>query len=142
MVFGQRSQLWWDLPLRDSFDLLRWVYRVPAERHRANLAAFVDLLELGPLLDTPVRQLSLGQRMRGEITAALLFGDAYPAGKLPITFPASQSDGLANTPERYPGVDGKVFYDEELQVGYRWFQSQGIPPPFPFGFGLSYTNFE
>jgi beta-glucosidase len=77
----------------------------------------------------------------GETTAALLFGDAYPSGKLPITFPVSESDGLANTPERYPGVDGKVYYDEELQVGYRWFQSQNITPLFPFGFGLSYTTF-
>jgi ABC-2 type transport system ATP-binding protein len=72
VVFGQRSQLWWDLPLRDSFELLRHVYRVPAERHAANLARFADGLELGPLLDVPVRQLSLGQRMRGELTAALL----------------------------------------------------------------------
>lgn len=72
VVFGQRSQLWWDLPLRDSFDLLRHVYRVPAERHAANLARFSEGLELGPLLDVPVRQLSLGQRMRGELTAALL----------------------------------------------------------------------
>jgi ABC-2 type transport system ATP-binding protein len=72
VVFGQRRQLWWDLPLRDSFDILRHVYRVPADRHRRNLATFVDLLDLGPLLDTPVRQLSLGQVMRGELTAALL----------------------------------------------------------------------
>ena len=72
VVFGQRSQLWWDLPLRDSFDLLRHVYRVPADRHAANLARFSDALDLGPLLDAPVRQLSLGQRMRGELTAALL----------------------------------------------------------------------
>ena len=72
VVFGQRSQLWWDLPLRDSFDLLRHIYRVPAERHRENLDRFVDELALGPFLDTPVRQLSLGQRMRGELTAALL----------------------------------------------------------------------
>jgi beta-glucosidase len=78
----------------------------------------------------------------GEITAALLFGDAYPSGKLPITFPVSRADGPANTPRRYPGVDGKVFYDEELQVGYRWFQSQQIAPLFPFGFGLSYTTFS
>ncbi len=76
VVFGQRSQLWWDLPLADSFDLLRSVYRVPAARHRANLDAFVDLLDLGPFLGTPVRQLSLGQRMRGEITAALLHDPA------------------------------------------------------------------
>jgi ABC-2 type transport system ATP-binding protein len=72
VVFGQRSQLWWDLPLRDSFDLLRHVYRVPAERHAANLRRYADGLDLGPLLDVPVRQLSLGQRMRGELTAALL----------------------------------------------------------------------
>ncbi len=72
VVFGQRSQLWWDLPLRDSFDLLRHIYRVPAARHAASLDRFTELLALGPFLDTPVRQLSLGQRMRGELTAALL----------------------------------------------------------------------
>ena len=72
VVFGQRVQLWWDLPLRDSFELLRHVYRVPAARHRANLDQFVELLDLGLFLETPVRQLSLGQRMRGELTAALL----------------------------------------------------------------------
>ena len=72
VVFGQRSQLWWDLPLRDSFDLLRHVYRVPAARHAENLERFTDGLDLAPLLDVPVRQLSLGQRMRGELTAALL----------------------------------------------------------------------
>jgi ABC-2 type transport system ATP-binding protein len=72
VVFGQRTTLWWDLPLRDSFDLLRRIYRVPTERHRRNLAEFTDLLDLGDLLDIPVRQLSLGQRMRGDIAAALL----------------------------------------------------------------------
>jgi ABC-2 type transport system ATP-binding protein len=72
VVFGQRTTLWWDLPLRDSFELLRRIYRVPPERYRRNLATFLDLLDLGPLLDTPVRQLSLGQRMRGDIAAALL----------------------------------------------------------------------
>ncbi|MDH3680245.1 MAG: ATP-binding cassette domain-containing protein [Acidimicrobiia bacterium] len=72
VVFGQRSQLWWDLPLADSFALLRTVYRIDAATHRRNLDAFIDRLDLGPLLDTPVRQLSLGQRMRGELAAALL----------------------------------------------------------------------
>jgi viologen exporter family transport system ATP-binding protein len=72
VVFGQRTSLWWDLPLRDSFDLLQKIYRTDPARHRANLAEFVELLGLGELLDTPVRQLSLGQRMRGDITAALL----------------------------------------------------------------------
>jgi ABC-2 type transport system ATP-binding protein len=74
VVFGQRSQLWWDLPLRDSFDLLRHIYRVPAAEHAARLARCRDLLDLGAFDHTPVRQLSLGQRMRGELTAALLHG--------------------------------------------------------------------
>jgi ABC-2 type transport system ATP-binding protein len=74
VVFGQRSQLWWDLPLRDSFDLLRHVYRVPAGEHGARLRRCRDLLDLDSFLDTPVRQLSLGQRMRGELTASLLHG--------------------------------------------------------------------
>ena len=72
VVFGQRTQLWWDLPLIDSFELLRHVYRVEAERHRRNLDDLSDLLDLGPFIHTPVRQLSLGQRMRGDLTAALL----------------------------------------------------------------------
>ena len=72
VVFGQRTQLWWDLPLRDSFELLRHVYGVPAERHAENVARYVDVLDLGSFIDTPVRQLSLGQRMRGELAAALL----------------------------------------------------------------------
>jgi ABC-2 type transport system ATP-binding protein len=72
VVFGQRVQLWWDLPLRDSFELLRHIYRVPHERWRANLDRFSEVLELDAFLETPVRQLSLGQRMRGELTAAML----------------------------------------------------------------------
>jgi ABC-2 type transport system ATP-binding protein len=72
VVFGQRTSLWWDLPLRDSFELLQKIYRLDPARHRRNLEEYVELLDLGDLLDTPVRQLSLGQRMRGDITAALL----------------------------------------------------------------------
>ena len=72
VVFGQRTTLWWDLPLRDSFELLQKIYRIPPERYRTNLAEYLELLSLGDLLDTPVRQLSLGQRMRGDIAAALL----------------------------------------------------------------------
>ncbi|GAA4970726.1 ATP-binding cassette domain-containing protein [Actinoplanes utahensis] len=74
VVFGQRSQLWWDLPLRESFALLRHIYRVPAGDHAARLRRCRELLDLDEFLDTPVRQLSLGQRMRGELTAALLHG--------------------------------------------------------------------
>ncbi len=73
-MFGQRVQLWWDLPLIDSFELLRYIYKVPADRYRANLARFREVLELDPFLHTPVRQLSLGQRIRGELTAAMLHG--------------------------------------------------------------------
>ena len=76
VVMGQRTQLWWDLPLADSLGLLRHIYRVPADRHAANLRRFTSLLDLEPFLRTPVRQLSLGQRMRGELTAALLHDPA------------------------------------------------------------------
>jgi viologen exporter family transport system ATP-binding protein len=72
VVFGQRTQLWWDLPLRDSFDLLRHIYRIPPRRFAHNLQEFSELLGLEQFINTPVRQLSLGQRMRGDIAAALL----------------------------------------------------------------------
>lgn len=72
VVFGQRTQLWWDLPLIDSLRLLRHLYRVPESRHQANLDHLRKLLELDEFIDTPVRQLSLGQRMRGDLAAALL----------------------------------------------------------------------
>src|SRR5699024_3866269 len=69
VVFGQRSQLWWDLPLRDS-------YRILGARHRLTERRLVEGLDLGGFLDRPVRQLSLGQRMRGEVAAALLHSPA------------------------------------------------------------------
>ncbi|MGW7345217.1 ABC transporter ATP-binding protein [Streptomyces sp. NPDC054854] len=72
VVFGQRTTLWWDLPLKDSYGLMRRMYRIPAVRYAENLERCVDRLDLGELLDVPVRQLSLGQRMRGDIAAALL----------------------------------------------------------------------
>ena len=72
VVFGQRTQLWWDLPVIESFDLLRDVYRVPPEQYRRTRDELVDLLDLAPLLDVPVRQLSLGQRMRCDLAAALV----------------------------------------------------------------------
>lgn len=72
VVFGQRTQLWWDLPLIESLELLRHIYRVPAARFGANLDQFRELLGLGEFMNTPVRQLSLGQRMRGDLAAALL----------------------------------------------------------------------
>lgn len=72
VVFGQRSQLWWDLPLRESFTILAAIHRLDPAAGRARTRALVDQLEMGPQLGTPVRSLSLGQRMRAEIAAALL----------------------------------------------------------------------
>ncbi|MFD7444598.1 ATP-binding cassette domain-containing protein [Streptomyces sp. NPDC059909] len=72
VVFGQRTTLWWDLPLVDSYRLVHRMYRIPDARYRENLDRCVELLDLGELLNVPVRQLSLGQRMRGDIAAALL----------------------------------------------------------------------
>ena len=72
VVFGQRTNLWWDLPTIESFDLLRHVYRVPYDRYEANLAFFCDLLDLEGFLSAPVRTLSLGHRMRADLAAALL----------------------------------------------------------------------
>ena len=71
-VFGQRTQLWWDLPVIESFELLRDIYRVPPERYRKTRDELIALLDLERLLATPVRQLSLGQRMRCEIAASML----------------------------------------------------------------------
>ncbi len=72
VVFGQRSQLWWDVPVVDSFELLREIYSIPDETYRRNLDGLTQLLNLGELLRTPARQLSLGQRMRCEIAASML----------------------------------------------------------------------
>jgi len=72
VVFGQRSQLYWDLPLRESFELLRSIYDIPRDRYATNLAEFSELLDLGRFMDTPVRQLSLGERMRGDFAGAML----------------------------------------------------------------------
>jgi ABC-2 type transport system ATP-binding protein len=72
VVFGQRSQLYWDLPLIESFELLRAIYNVPEDRYQRNLRTFMEILEMEPFIRTPVRQLSLGQRMRGDFAAALL----------------------------------------------------------------------
>lgn len=72
VVFGQRSQLWWDVPVIDSFELLRDMYKMEERRYRHNLEELARLLELSELLKTPARNLSLGQRMRCEIAASLL----------------------------------------------------------------------
>ena len=72
VVFGQRTQLWWDLPVVESFELLREIYRVRPNDYANTLDELVSLMDLAPLMDVPVRQLSLGQRMRCDLAAALL----------------------------------------------------------------------
>lgn len=72
VVFGQRSQLWWDVPIADSFELLREIYAIPGETYKRNVAELSEILDLGKIIKTPARQLSLGQRMRCEIAASLL----------------------------------------------------------------------
>ncbi len=72
VVFGQRSQLWWDLPTIESFDLLKEIYQVSNQRYKKNMDTFTEILGLDEFLNTPVRQLSLGQRMRADIAASLL----------------------------------------------------------------------
>jgi ABC-2 type transport system ATP-binding protein len=72
VVFGQRTQLWWDLPLEESFELVGHLYRIPAAERAARLRRLEEVLALGPLLPVPVRSLSLGQRMRAELAAAVL----------------------------------------------------------------------
>ena len=72
VVFGQRTQLWWDVPVRDSYALLRDIYRVPQADFEARISRFSEILDIGNLLDTPLRQLSLGQRMRCELCGSLL----------------------------------------------------------------------
>lgn len=78
----------------------------------------------------------------GTALAAILLGDVNPSGKLPVTFPRAEGQTPVSTPERYPGVNGTVTYSERLELGYRWYDAQGEEPLFPFGFGLSYTDFR
>jgi beta-glucosidase len=78
-----------------------------------------------------------------EATAALLFGDADPGGRLSQTFPAAEGETpVAGDPARFPGVDGTVRYSEGIFSGYRWYDRENVRPLFPFGHGLSYTSFE
>ncbi len=82
-----------------------------------------------------------GQR-GGEATADLLTGRANPSGRLPVTFPLTDSQTAVARPERFPGVGGRQTYSEGVLVGYRWYDTEGAQPLFPFGYGLSYTRFE
>jgi beta-glucosidase len=78
----------------------------------------------------------------GDALAAVLYGDADPGGRLPVTFSRRAADYPTNTTERFPGVDDAVVYDEVVFVGYRYFDREETEPRYPFGHGLSYTTFE
>lgn len=79
----------------------------------------------------------------GRAIADVLFGDVNPSGKLPMTFPKKIEDCPAHKSERtFPGVDLKVYYEEGIYVGYKHYDKKNINPLFPFGFGLSYTEFK
>ncbi|MET9226162.1 glycoside hydrolase family 3 C-terminal domain-containing protein [Lentzea sp. NPDC003310] len=82
-----------------------------------------------------------GGRGWGTALASVLFGDADPAGRLPVTFPASETQGPAAAPSSYPGVNKVVRFAEGVHVGYRFYDRNGQEPLFPFGHGLSYTTF-
>ena len=118
---------------------------------RANRRTVVVLNTGGPVLMPWLNEVSgvleawyPGQQF-GPAIAAVLFGDASPGGRLPVTFPASESQGpaAANPPNTYPGdANGNESYSEGLAVGYRWYDATGQRPLFRFGYGLSYESFR
>ncbi|HEV7444933.1 MAG TPA: glycoside hydrolase family 3 C-terminal domain-containing protein [Steroidobacteraceae bacterium] len=80
---------------------------------------------------------------QGNVIARILFGDVNPSGKLPITFPQNQEQTPTdNRQDQYPGLNDEVSYSENVYVGYRWYDANGLEPLFPFGYGLSYTTFQ
>jgi len=115
---------------------------------RANPHTIVVLDSGGPVLMPWVSQVDgiveawyPGQQ-DGNAIAAILFGSVDPSGKLPETFPASESQLPTNSAARFPGVNDQEAYSEGLLIGYRWYDAEHITPLFPFGFGLSYTTFS
>jgi beta-glucosidase len=118
---------------------------------QANRRTIVVLNTGGPVLMPWLRNVAgvleawyPGQQF-GPAIASVLFGDASPGGRLPVTFPASESQGpaAANPPSTYPGdANGNESYAEGLDVGYRWYDATGQRPLFPFGYGLSYQSFR
>jgi beta-glucosidase len=114
---------------------------------RANPRTIVVLDTAGPMtmpwLDRTAAVLEMwypGQA-GGDATAAILTGEAGPGGRLPITFPSALADTPAADPSRYPGRNGIVTYSEGSRIGYRWYDTRGIEPLFPFGHGLGYSRF-
>jgi beta-glucosidase len=126
----------------DQDGLIRTV--AAAQRHT------VVVLETGGPVLTPWRAQVPGLLeawypggMAGPAIAGVLFGDVDPSGRLPATFPQSESQlPTAGNPQAYPGVNEQLTYKEGLLVGYRWYDARSLVPAYPFGFGLSYTNFS
>ena len=128
MVFGQRSQLWWDVPVADSFELLKDIYRIDDAVYRKNREELTELLNLSELLRTPTRQLSLGQRMRCEIAASLLHSPRLlfldePTIEMCIRDRVySTADGFLEGPEdsgiRERLLDAVKFFQEAAPFGF------------------------
>jgi ABC-2 type transport system ATP-binding protein len=168
VVFGQRSQLWWDIGVIESFNLLSKVYRVPDADYKARLTELVVRLELGDLLSRPVRKLSLGQRMRCELAAALIHNPSIvfldePTIGLDIVVKSEIREFLKSLNERYGTTilltthdlqdiealcsrvimldDGKIIYDGGLQqLKDTWGRGKEIV--FQFAHPLSLSSVE
>jgi beta-glucosidase len=133
---------------RASLDLPGDQDRLIAAVAEANPRTVVVLNTGGPVLMPwldrvgAVLQAWLPGQQFGEAVAAVLFGDADPGGRLPVTFPATGDQGPITGPDRWPGVDGDARYDEGVLVGHCWFDEHGQEPRFCFGHGLSYGDYE
>ena len=137
VVFGQKSQLQWDLPVIDSFELLRAIYRIPEEKYKRNLDRFTEMLDMKSFINQPVRQLSLGQRMRADIVASLLHSPEEPTigvdiigketirsfikelneqDKVTMIFTTHDMQDIEQTCKRIIIIDkGSLMYDGSLQ---------------------------
>jgi beta-glucosidase len=130
------------LPLPGNQDA--WIETVAAQNRHTVVVLNTSTPVAMPWLDKVDAVLEAwypGQESGAGI-AAVLFGDADPGGRLPMTFPVSPDQGPGADAEAYPGVNGKAEFKEGILVGYRWYDQHQQTPLFPFGFGLSYTNFQ
>lgn len=135
VVFGQRTQLWWDLPVIESFDLLRDIYRIPGTEYISSRDELIGLLDLDRLLDAPVRQLSLGQRMRCDLAAALLHSPPSSswtnpplARKSPMRSPTA-GPKRPNTPGDLPPVVPPFLHLRRPSGRYHVLPRPGDPGP-------------
>jgi len=116
-----------------------------SEKHKKNTVAVIIspgavLTDWTSSVSSVIAAFMPGQE-EGNAIADVLFGDVVPGGKLPVTFPNMENE-VGFKPDEYPGVNLEEYYREQLNVGYRWYNSHSVSPKFPFGFGLSYTQFS